>query len=282
MKLASFQSGGRATYGVITNGTIRAVPDDVCARCPDLKSAIEAGLSADLHDAAASGKGMTLEQIQFDPVIPNPGKIIGVGMNYMAHIKEMGRAPPEYPALFVRFPDSLVGHRQPIIRPRVSYQFDFEGEFAVIIGRRARHVSVEAALDHVAGYSCFLDGSVRDYQRHTSQFIAGKNFRHSGAFGPWMVTADEIPDPRELDLETRVNGEVMQRGNIGDLCIGIGELIHYLSKICELNAGDVIATGTPSGVGFARDPQCWLQPGDRVEIEVDRIGCLENHVVDES
>jgi len=281
MKLASFRSGDRATYGVITNETSCAVPDDFRARYPDLKSAISAGVAADIVDAAGSGQEIEFKKIRFDPVIPNPGKIFCVGMNYMAHIKEMGRAPPEYPALFVRFPDSLVGHGQPVIRPRVSHQFDFEGEFAVIIGRTARHVSAEAAADYVAGYSCFLDGSVRDYQRHTSQFIAGKNFRHSGAFGPWMVTADEIPDPQALNLETRINGEVMQQGNVGDLCIGVDRLIQYISTICELNPGDVIATGTPSGVGFARDPQRWLQPGDRIEIEIDGIACLENEVADE-
>jgi 2-keto-4-pentenoate hydratase/2-oxohepta-3-ene-1,7-dioic acid hydratase in catechol pathway len=168
-----------------------------------------------------------------------------------------------------------------VIRPKVSYQFDYEGELAVIMGRTAHRVSAEAAYEYVAGYSCFLDGSVRDYQYHTSQFIPGKNFPNSGAFGPWMVTADEIPDPRNLNLITRINGAVMQRGDIGDLCIGIGEIIQYLSTICQLNPGDVIATGTPSGVGFARDPQRWLQPGDRIEIEIDQIGCLENQVADE-
>lgn len=282
MKLASFRSGDRATYGVIIDGAICAVPDDFLARYPDLKSAIGAGVAADIPQLAGSGQALESKQIQFEPVIPNPGKIFCVGMNYMAHIKEMGRAPPEYPALFVRFADSLVGHGQSVIRPIASQQFDFEGEFAVIIGRTARHVSIETAMDYIAGYSCFLDGSVRDYQRHTSQFIPGKNFRHSGAFGPWMVTADEIPDPRVLNLETRINGEVMQQGNIGDLCIGINTMIQYLSKICELNPGDVIATGTPSGVGFARDPQRWLQPGDNIEIEIDQIGCLENSVADET
>jgi 2-keto-4-pentenoate hydratase/2-oxohepta-3-ene-1,7-dioic acid hydratase in catechol pathway len=258
------------------------VAEDFRARYPDLKSAIGARLTADILFTAAPGQGVEFEQVRFDPVIPNPGKIFGVGMNYRAHIKEMGRTPPKYPSLFVRFPDSLVGHRQPVIRPKVSQQFDYEGELAVIIGRTAHRVSAEAAMEYVAGYSCFLDGSVRDYQYHTSQFIPGKIFPHSGAFGPWMVTADEIPDPRELNLVTRINGAVMQQANIGDLCIGIGELIQYLSTICQLEPGDVIATGTPSGVGFARDPQRWLQPGDRIEIEIDQIGCLENQVADEA
>jgi len=150
-----------------------------------------------------------------------------------------------------------------------------------VIGRQARHVAADRALDYVAGYACFLDGSVRDYQRQTSQFTAGKNFRHSGAFGPWLVTTDEIPDPRVLTLETRVNGQVMQAGRIDDLCFDIGVLIEYLSKICQLEPGDVIATGTPEGIGEARDPQVWLQPGDVVEVAIDRIGVLCNEVVDE-
>jgi 2-keto-4-pentenoate hydratase/2-oxohepta-3-ene-1,7-dioic acid hydratase in catechol pathway len=203
-------------------------------------------------------------------------------MNYLAHIKEMGRGPPEYPALFVRFADSLVGHGNSVIRPAASTQYDFEGELAVIIGRTARHVPKARALEYVAGYACFLDGSVRDFQRHTSQFIAGKNFRHSGAFGPVFVTPDEIPEPGSLNLETRVNGEVMQRGNVGDLCFDVERLIEYLSTICQLDPGDVITTGTPSGVGAARNPQQWLVPGDRIEVEIDNIGILENVVADES
>lgn len=281
MKLASFRIGDLSTYGLVLEGAIHPVTDNFRVRYPDLKSAIGSGSTAELYESAASSPGHEPERVQFEPVIPNAGKIFGIGMNYRAHIEEMERTPPEYPALFTRFPDSLVGHREPVIRPKVSEKFDFEGEFAVIIGRPARHVSAEAAMEYVAGYSCFLDGSVRDYQRHTTQFIAGKNFRHSGAFGPWLVTADEVPDPGELNLETRIDGEVMQKGNIGDLCTGIEESIQYLSVICQLEPGDVIATGTPSGVGFARDPQRWLKPGDRIEVEIDRVGCLENTVADE-
>jgi 2-keto-4-pentenoate hydratase/2-oxohepta-3-ene-1,7-dioic acid hydratase in catechol pathway len=202
-------------------------------------------------------------------------------MNYVEHIKELSRDRPAFPTLFTRFPDSLVGHEQPVIRPRVSTHYDFEGELAVVIGRQARHVAAARALDFIAGYTCFLDGSVRDYQFHTSQFIAGKNFRHSGALGPWLVTADEIPDPNVLTLKTRVNGQVMQTGHIDDLCFDIGALIEYLSTVCQLEPGDVIATGSPSGIGMARDPQVWLQPGDIVEVDIDKIGVLRNEVVDE-
>jgi 2-keto-4-pentenoate hydratase/2-oxohepta-3-ene-1,7-dioic acid hydratase in catechol pathway len=257
-------------------------PRNVTARYPDLKSVIAAGALDELASACLADDAAVADEVSFDPVIPNPGKIIGVGMNYMAHIKEMGREPPKHPALFARFADSLVGHGNEIIRPTASTDYDFEGELAVIIGRTARHVEAGRALEFVAGYSCFLDGSVRDYQQHTSQFIAGKNFRHSGAFGPWLVSADEIPDPKQLNLETRVNGEVMQTGNVGDLCFGVEKLIEYLSTIFQLDPGDVIATGTPSGVGFAREPQRWLVPGDRVEVDIDGIGILENTVADES
>jgi len=281
MRFSSFLSGEVPTYGAVTDGVIRAVSKKFRTVYPDLKSAIAAGKLAEAAEAAASGESLDANSIQFEPVIPNPGKIFGVGMNYLAHIKEMGREPPKYPALFVRFPDSLVGHRQTVIRPDASSQYDFEGELAVIIGRGGRHIRAGNAFDYVAGYACFLDGSIRDYQRHTSQFIAGKNFFRSGAFGPWLVTRDQIPDPSVLNLQTRINGEVLQRGKIDDLCFKIENLIEYLSTVCQLSPGDVIATGTPSGVGAARDPQRWLEPGDTIQIDIDGIGVLENRVIAE-
>jgi 2-keto-4-pentenoate hydratase/2-oxohepta-3-ene-1,7-dioic acid hydratase in catechol pathway len=281
MKLISFRTPDQQTYGTYSDGVANAVDAAFKAQFPDLKSALAADRIADTIEAAASGTPFPTDDIRFDPVIPAPGKILAVGMNYMAHIREMGREPSDYPSLFVRFSDSVVGHHEPVIRPGASTQLDFEGEVAVIIGRTARHVAPENAYAHVAGYACFMDGSVRDYQRHTTQFLPGKNFRASGAFGPWMVTTDEIPDPGTLTLETRINDQVMQQGRISDLCIGIPDLIAYISTFCQLDPGDVIATGTPSGVGFARDPQQWLQPGDRIEIEVNQIGVLENVVRDE-
>ncbi len=278
MRFASFSGPEPALggFGIVEDGCIRPVLD---ARFTDLESVIAAGAYAEA--AAAATEPVPITDKHLMPVLPRPGKIICVGMNYLAHIKEMGRERPAYPALFTRFPDSLVGHNQYIIRPRASTRYDFEGELAVVIGRTARHVKSDQAFDYVAGYTCFLDGSLRDYQRHTSQFIAGKNFRHSGAFGPWLVTSDEIPDPSVLALETRVNGQIMQQGRIDDLCFDIGALLEYLSTICQLNPGDVIATGTPSGVGAARDPQVWLQPGDVVEVDIDRVGVLRNEVADE-
>jgi 2-keto-4-pentenoate hydratase/2-oxohepta-3-ene-1,7-dioic acid hydratase in catechol pathway len=281
MRFSSFLSGEVPGYGAVTDAVIRAVPKEFRSVYPDLKSVITAGKLAEAAEAAASGEFLDADTIRFEPVIPNPGKIIGVGMNYLAHIKEMGREPPKYPALFVRFPDSLVGHGQPVIRPAASRQYDFEGELAVIIGRTGRHIRAGDAFDYVAGYACFLDGSIRDYQRHTSQFIAGKNFYHSGAFGPCLVTSDQIPDPSVLSLRTRINDEILQQGKIDDLCFKIEKLIEYVSTVCQLNPGDVIATGTPSGVGAARDPQRWLEPGDTIQVDIDGIGVLENRVIDE-
>lgn len=211
----------------------------------------------------------------------NERKILCVGVNYRPHIEEMGRELPKYPVVFVRFGSSLVGDGEPIVRPKVSEQFDFEGELAVIIGKSARHISREDAFDYIAGYCCFLDGSVRDWQRHTGQFTAGKNFERSGAIGP-MVPAADIEDPAALELTTRVNGEVMQKGKVADLVFDIPTLLEYCSTFAELSPGDVIATGTPGGVGAARTPPVWLKDGDLVEVEISGLGVLSNPVRDES
>jgi 2-keto-4-pentenoate hydratase/2-oxohepta-3-ene-1,7-dioic acid hydratase in catechol pathway len=207
-------------------------------------------------------------------------KILCVGVNYRPHIEEMGREIPEYPVVFVRFPGSLVSDGEPLLRPRVSEQYDFEGELAIVIGKVARHVSRADAYDYIGGYCCFMDGSVRDWQRHTGQFTAGKNFERSGAIGP-MVPAGRIPDPTALQLTTRVNGKVMQEGCIGDLVFDIPALVEYCSTFTELQPGDIIATGTPGGVGAARKPPVWLRDGDRVEVEISGVGVLSNPVQDE-
>jgi 2-keto-4-pentenoate hydratase/2-oxohepta-3-ene-1,7-dioic acid hydratase in catechol pathway len=210
----------------------------------------------------------------------SPKKILCVGVNYRPHIEEMGRDVPDYPVVFTRFASSLVRNGEPLVRPRISEQFDFEGELAVVIGKTARHVSRASALDHVGGYCCFLDGSVRDWQRHTMQFTAGKNFERSGAMGP-VVAAADVGDPAKLELTTRVNGEVMQHGRIADLVFNIPYLIEYCSTFAELEPGDVIATGTPGGVGAARTPPVWLRNGDVVEVEIPGVGLLSNPVCDE-
>ncbi len=207
-------------------------------------------------------------------------KILCVGVNYRPHIEEMGREIPEFPVVFVRFPGSLVGDGEPMLRPRVSEQYDFEGELAIVIGKAARHVSRADAYDYIGGYCCFMDGSVRDWQRHTGQFTAGKNFERSGAIGP-MVPAAQIQDPTALLLTTRVNGKVMQEGCIGDLVFDIPALLEYCSTFTELQPGDIIATGTPGGVGAARKPPVWLRDGDVVEVEISGVGVLSNPVRDE-
>jgi 2-keto-4-pentenoate hydratase/2-oxohepta-3-ene-1,7-dioic acid hydratase in catechol pathway len=181
--------------------------------------------------------------------------------------------------IFVRFGDSIVGHGRPLLKPRESAQFDYEGELAVVIGKRARRVPRDRALDYVAGYSCFNDGSIRDYQRHSPQFTPGKNFHASGSFGPWLVTRDEIADPRTLTLTTRLNGSVMQHESVGELCFDVPQLIEYCSTWAQLEPGDVIVTGTPGGVGAGRKPPVWMKGGDTVEVEITGIGTLRNNVV---
>lgn len=218
---------------------------------------------------------------RFAPPIPRPGAIWCVGLNYEDHRIETGRAKAPYPTLFTRFPVCLVGAGAPLVRPAVSSQLDYEGELAVVIGRTGRHISEARALEHVAGYACFNDASVRDFQGHSSQFGPGKNFHRTGGFGPWIVTADEVPEPQDLEIRTRVNGEVMQESHTSRMTWNARELIAYLSKITPLLPGDVIATGTPSGVGVARTPQVFLKPGDVVEVEISSVGVLRNPVADE-
>ena len=193
----------------------------------------------------------------------------------------MGREVPEYPVVFVRFPSSLVGDGEAIVRPAVSGKFDFEGELGVVIGKEAHRVSRARALDYVAGYCCFMDGSVRDWQRHTTQFTPGKNFDRSGAIGS-ITSADAIPDPSTLELTTRVNGQVMQSASVSELVFDVPYLIEYCSTFMTLRPGDVIATGTPGGVGAARTPPVWLKAGDIVEVEISGIGTLTNPVCDET
>lgn len=280
MKLASFHNRGVATYGLVApDGRLLPAPEEFRTRHADLRQVLAAGATAALAAAVRSVDPVDPGAVRFDPVIPNPGRILCVGVNYLEHIREMGRERPDYPTLFVRFPDSLVGHGEPLVAPRDSTQYDYEGELAIVIGRPARRIPVERALDCVAGYTCFMDGSVRDFQRHTSQFIPGKNFPATGSAGPWLVTTDEIPDPAPLRLTTRVDGEVLQSAPVDDLCIDVPHIIAYCSTFCRLEPGDVIATGTPSGVGFARKPPRWLAAGNVVEVAIDGIGVLRNPVV---
>lgn len=290
MKLVSFEENGQQRYGVVEKGVdksgvveggiVREPGNELKAKYPDLKSLINANALA-LLAADKTGKRHSLESLKFLPVIPNPEKIICVGVNYRPHIAEMGRDIPDYPVLFIRFPGSVVGHQQAIIRPTASEKYDFEGELAIVIGKKARHVPRQDAFNYIAGYCCFMDGSVRDWQKHTMQFTAGKNFSQSGAMGPWLVSRDEIPVPAVLQLTTRINGEIKQQGALGDLLFDIPYLIEYISTFTELLPGDVIATGTPGGVGAARTPPVWLKRGDTVEVDITGVGLLKNIVTDE-
>lgn len=280
MKVASFSIDGRASYGIVRDGAVFEVTTAWRERYPDLRSVLAAAELPAL-EANCQADAMAPGELVFLPLVPNPDKILCVGVNYRPHVEEMGREVPSRPVVFVRFAGSMVGHEQPLIRPRASEQYDFEGELAVVIGRPARHVARSDAAEYIAGYTCLMDGSVRDWQRHTPQFTPGKNFQQSGALGPVLTTRDEVPDPAQLRLETRVNGVLMQEGCVGDLIFDVPCLIEYCSTFAELLPGDVIATGTPGGVGAARRPPVWLRDGDRVEVDIDGIGCLANPVRDE-
>jgi 2-keto-4-pentenoate hydratase/2-oxohepta-3-ene-1,7-dioic acid hydratase in catechol pathway len=212
------------------------------------------------------------------PVVPAPGKILCVGLNFEEHRIETGRERTPYPVVFTRFPDSVVGHRAPLVRPVASERLDFEGEVAVVIGRGGRRIPESGALAHVAGLTCFNDGSVRDFQAHTPQFTPGKNFPASGAMGPSLVTLDEVGDLDTVELTTRLNGTVVQQAVLSDLTHSIPEIIAYCSSWTELRPGDVIATGTPGGIGARRTPPLWMAPGDVCEVEVGRVGVLRNPV----
>jgi 2-keto-4-pentenoate hydratase/2-oxohepta-3-ene-1,7-dioic acid hydratase in catechol pathway len=252
------------------------------ARYRSLRDALAApeGL-AHLAEAARDGQpDRTVTEVEFLPVIPHPHKILCCGINYRSHAAETGRELPKQPSLFVRFADTLVGHEGEMIRPAVSDNFDFEGELAVVIGRGGRHIPQERALEHVAGYTCFVDGSVRDYQKYS--VTSGKNFPGTGPLGPWIVTCDEIPDPSRLMLTTRLNGREVQRSGTHLLIYSIPAIIAFVSDFTALSPGDVIATGTPEGVGHSRRPPLWMRPGDVLEVEISGIGTLRTRVVDEA
>jgi len=283
MRLLSFERDGKPGFGVLAGNGIIDASQRLTGQPRSLRDALLAGALPELQRLASLPPDFALDAVTFAPVIADPAaKILCVGINYLPHIQEMGRERPEYPVLFVRFGDSIVGHDRPLLLPRVSEQFDYEGELAVVIGRRARHVSRERALDYVAGYSCFNDGSVRDYQRHSQQFTPGKNFHASGAFGPWLVTTDELPEPRALRLQTRLNGQTVQSESVAELCFDIPRLIEYCSIWTQLEPGDVIVTGTPGGVGAGRTPPLWMKAGDVVEVEITGIGTLRNRVAADS
>lgn len=282
MKIASFMNAGAATWGPVSGDGLVDAGRRLGGRFPDLRSALAGGAIEEIRGFAAEPADLPIDGATFLPVIPQPDKIVCVGLNYRQHAAELGAAIPEYPTLFVRFADAQVGHGQPLIRPRASDRFDYEGELAVVIGRPARHVSRADALGVVAGYTIFNDATVRDWQNHTSQYGPGKNFWHSGSIGPWLATSDEIPDPSVLSIETRLNGTPVQNGPLTDVIFDIPSIVEYISTFTPLSPGDVIITGTPHGVGVGRKPQLWMKAGDIVEIEIPGIGVLRNPVIDET
>lgn len=224
-----------------------------------------------------------LAGLELRPVIGNAGKYLCVGLNYVDHAAEGGQDRPDYPAFFMRSRTTLVAHNEPMVRPCVSEQLDYEAELAVVIGKRARHVSEQDALDYVAGYSCFNDASIRDYQRRSTQWTIGKNFDATGGFGPMLVTPDELPTGAAgLRIQSRLNGETLQDSNTTEMIFSVSKIIAMLTECCTLEPGDVIAMGTPAGVGFARNPRLWMKPGDVIEVEIEGVGVLRNPVIAES
>jgi 2-keto-4-pentenoate hydratase/2-oxohepta-3-ene-1,7-dioic acid hydratase in catechol pathway len=283
MKVVTFERNGVRSYGILENDRVLDVGNRLASRYADLRAVLAAGALQELLIASTQGpQTFQVEEVNFEPVIPNPEKILCVGLNYISHRTETKRPETKYPSIFTRFADTQVGHETPVLRPSFSTAFDYEGELAVVIGRRGRHISEQDVSAHIAGYSCYNDVSVRDWQRHTAQWTPGKNFPSTGAFGPSLVTPDEIPDLGALTLTTRLNGEVMQEAPISDLIFSVPVIVSYISKFTPLYPGDVIATGTPGGVGDRRDPPVYMKDGDIVEVEIDRIGILRNVVQSEA
>jgi len=280
MKLLTYKTSKGASYGAVSGQGVIDLGRRLGGKYPDLKALIAADAFKEAAALLKEAPDHKLSEISFLPVIPNPGKIVCVGLNYQDHVVETGRDNTEQPAIFLRVAESQLGHRQPIIRPRESTHLDFEAEIAVIIGTPGRRISQQNAFKHIAGYSCYNDGSVRDWQRHTIQWTAGKNFDATGAFGPWMVTADEIPPNTVMTLSCRLNGETMQKATTEQMIFKIPKIIEYVSAWTTLAPGDVLVTGTPGGVGARRTPPLWMKPGDKVEIEIDKVGILENGISD--
>ena len=279
MRLATFKTPQGSSFGAVTGKGMVDLGRRL-KQYPDLKALITDDGFSKIHPFLSQAADHPLSGITWLPVIPNPGKIVCVGLNYQDHVVETGRDNTEQPAIFLRVAESQVGHLQPIVRPRESKNLDYEAEIAVIIGKAGRRISQQNSWSHIAGYSCYNDGSVRDWQRHTVQWTAGKNFARTGGFGPWMVTADEIPPGTVMTLSCRLNGERLQHATTEQMIFKIPKIIEYVSTWTTLEPGDVIVSGTPGGVGSRRNPPLWMKPGDKVEVEIDKVGVLENSIAD--
>ena len=289
MRLFGFRGpNGYESVGALSKGS-HDTYIDLCATDPLIRNNLQEIIQSpeQLERAALALKnskaiGGNLKEISFKVPIERPGKIVCMGLNYADHAKEGGNARPEYPSFFMRGPSSMTAHLSPLIRPKVSDKLDYEAELAFIVGKKARHLTLDNSLDCVAGYSIFNDGSIRDYQRKTTQWTIGKNFDQTGAFGPWLVTPEELPLGCDgLNIQSRLNGQVMQNANTKDFLWGVAETIVLISECMTLEPGDVVITGTPAGVGYARTPPVFMKPGDICEIEIESIGVLRNTIADE-
>ena len=284
MKLVTFETQGGAAVGLINDGDVVPLAGLVADAPRDMIGVIEAGpalLDAFARALPGAQDRMPLADVKLLPPVPRPGKILCLGLNYSEHAAEGGHDVPDYPVVFMRTTSSLVGPGAPVLRPRVSDQLDYEAELAVVIGRRCHEASEAEALDHVFGYTLLNDVSVRNYQRRTSQWTMGKNFDGTGPMGPAIVTADELPEGANgLGIRTRLNGETVQNATTDQMIFKVARIIALISEVMTLEPGDIIATGTPSGVAHARKPPLWMKPGDRIEVEIDGIGTLANPILD--
>jgi 2-keto-4-pentenoate hydratase/2-oxohepta-3-ene-1,7-dioic acid hydratase in catechol pathway len=279
MRWVSFELNGSVSFGYLTSDGAGVVDAGARSDFAGLRQAIAADALAALVQKCGDTADIALADLVYAPPITDPAKILCVGLNYKAHQEETGRGQDAtHPTIFVRFAKAQTGHEQPMLRPPESECLDFEGEIALIVGKGGRRIAKADALDHIVGASIYNDGSVRDYQRHTSQFTPGKNFASTGGFGPWLMTLDEVGDIHKMELTTRLNGEVMQNATSDMLVFDFAEIIHYCSTFIDLEPGDVLVTGTPGGVGVARTPPVFMDAGDTIEIEVTPIGKLVNHV----
>jgi 2-keto-4-pentenoate hydratase/2-oxohepta-3-ene-1,7-dioic acid hydratase in catechol pathway len=281
MKLASVNLHGKQSWGVVSGDVFADLGEQLGGWLPDLKTVLVKNAIADLPGHIGGARTYPLSELVWLPVIPNPDKIFCVGLNYENHRQETERAEVAHPTVFARYANSQTGHLRPILMPKLSSSLDYEGELAVIIGKPGRYISRADAIHHVAGYACYNDVSVRDFQSHTHQFTPGKNFPDTGAFGPWLVTPNEAGDLAALTLQTRLNGAVVQETKLSEMIFDVARLIEYCSSFTRLEPGDVIATGTPGGVGAKRKPPLWMKPGDRIEVEITNIGLLINNIEDE-
>ncbi len=279
MKLITYVRMGKVGFGVLKNEGIIELSGRIGNDVMSIKSLLKQNLldkTQEIYNTMSPD--IPLSEITYLPVIPDPEKIFCVGLNYQEHKEETGRPDVENPTIFTRFANTQTGHLQPLLKPKFSDRFDYEGELAIVIGKGGRNIPEDKALDYLAGYSCYNDGSIRDWQRHTSQFTPGKNFPLTGPFGPWLVTSDEVGDYTKLPIETRLNGKVMQKAKLSDLIFPIPRLLNYISTFTPLSVGDVIVTGTPGGVGDRRDPQVYMKPGDVVEVDIGKVGTLMNFI----